>query len=334
MFCDASNRTGAAVARYAVVFNRYRPGAADDGEQVGLAWPMDPGVDNNSCEMVAIIESLVVAKRELETVATSYGSQYHPLSAVVTIFSDSRCCLDDILDPDPTRQNLRHRLLPHIRAKEKLLVELKQTAGIFVTVEYTWVPGHCLAPNDAADVLAKRARLTNEAVSQQGGALGPNPFGSVFDEPEVKDLFLAKQSEIQARQVMPATPRIVPSSNRVSRPSSSVKKRRRDLKSLVEEPEQDRQEREWAKQAEEQLLREADEAYERLLFEREKEKVAEREEEREEEKRRDEEKREEENRQEKEWAQQAQEQLIRETDEAYERYLSEKEEGDTQELGG
>jgi ribonuclease HI len=153
---------------------------------------MDPGVDNNSCEMVAIIESLVVAKRELDTVATSYGSQHRPLSAVATIFSDSRCCVDDILDPNPTRQNLRHRLLPHIRAKETLLVELKQTAATFVTVEYTWVPGHCLAANGAADVLVKRARLTNEAFFQQGGALTPNPFGSAFDEPEVKNLLQSR----------------------------------------------------------------------------------------------------------------------------------------------
>ncbi|SPQ25715.1 7f961806-cfc2-4296-95a7-1e4bad811ed1 [Thermothielavioides terrestris] len=203
IFCDASFKSPSAVGGYGVSFRRYAPGEPWHGEEMGLGWPIEVAADNSLCEMVAIIESLVVARREVSSIAVPRRPHSLPLSVSVTVFSDSKVCLDGI-----SRSRTRPRqhggafeqLFCRLEEEEAKLKLLRDMSGIFVSVEYAWVPGHCIEPHDRADLLAKTARKTNKPVWQRGdNAIRPDhpftspfPFTSVF--PSLRPLFVAHRA--------------------------------------------------------------------------------------------------------------------------------------------
>lgn len=274
MFCDASVRYK--FGGYAVVFNRYAPGTPNDGEKVGLAWPIYPSVGADLAEMVALIEALVQAKKELETLATLPVPDQHPLSAVVTIFSDSMESVKRISSGGKAKNDAINRLLQHLKTEEAKLEGLKFTTGTFVSVEYAWVPRHCIEQHKQADALAKTARMSNRAVAERDRIrVRTEKLDSAFKS--VWGIFLAEQRrlvgvevarilagpdkfyewyEIQQKRIQK---RRDPHRSRVSRPSKvPTQKYARSLAlAMLEEK--------YAREAEEQLYRESAEAYQRSL---------------------------------------------------------------------
>lgn len=289
IFCDGSFRQGPSTGGYAVVFNRYQPGAPDDHAVVGIGWPMDPTINNNVCEMVAIIQSIAVATTELEAIdASEHPGQPRPgpVSAVVTVFTDSLKCLEDISGHNRVRAGLQQRLLPELHAREAALLRLRDTVGMFVSVEYAWVPGHCaVGLNDMADELANHARQTNSAVSTPGSSLLPSVFT------QLRHLFVEEQERIWAEQAEAPRPtaRTFQGLNQLRRGVSNrirarggigrgsgdrgrgrgERRRRRQerLDLLIEIATEEQKDREYARQAEQQLLRENGEAYEQAVEE-------------------------------------------------------------------
>ncbi|KAL2264060.1 hypothetical protein VTK26DRAFT_2846 [Humicola hyalothermophila] len=292
MFCDASFKADEQTAAYAVAFNRYRPGAPDDGEQVGLGRPIIPAsnMNINLCEMVAIIESLAVAKAELEALATLPQARPGPASAVVTVFTDSRLCWDDIRGRNRELSAPRRRLLGALHSAEGDLLGVRETAGIFVSVEYAWVPGHCgVGLNDDADELANKARETSEVITKGRDIHGLNASTGLLDE--VRALLVPTRNspatshptppqnrrrdwrKVSVRQhLRRALPRSMPPGNRPHYRDKMQRRwgvrvgkltqsgRRRLLRQIVEEEKARLDERELAHQVEEQLAQETGEA--------------------------------------------------------------------------
>lgn len=166
-FVDGSYDKFSETGGYGVVWNRYATGATLESERVGKGVAVAGfGLDNNICELLAIIEALQLMRAEFTRMMAARGRQHgeDDAEATGTIFSDSQANIQ-IMQQRVCAQPLLRKL---VESCIEAAHELQTIPGLTVALELRWVPGHSplglLVPSHHwADRLGARGRKLQES---------------------------------------------------------------------------------------------------------------------------------------------------------------------------
>lgn len=167
-FVDGSYHKFSETGGYGVVWNRYTASATPESERLGKGVAVAGfGLDNNICELLAIIEALQLMRTEFTRMMAARGRQHgevEDVEATGTIFSDSQANIQ-IMQQGVCAQPLLRKL---VESCIDLAHELQTIPGLRVALELRWVPGHSpcglLVPSHHwADKLGARGRKLQES---------------------------------------------------------------------------------------------------------------------------------------------------------------------------
>ncbi|KAK3319679.1 hypothetical protein B0T19DRAFT_445481 [Cercophora scortea] len=186
----------------AVIFKRWAPGTADHGSEISLAWCLDPVLDTNLGETIAIAQGAEVALRELETIERLLsGSPDADRRVTVQIFSSSLTALKGVNGVRINTQlgYLFDRILHVIKEKSDSIRAVGSLNPVlefrFVPARRTGVAGFWRQPK--AMLLSREPKRTGKTfmlVGRKRGRIDPM-YTNVFDT--IKPSFIASKPPLR-----------------------------------------------------------------------------------------------------------------------------------------
>ncbi|KAK4182843.1 hypothetical protein QBC35DRAFT_456884 [Podospora australis] len=212
IYCDASvdsSRPGGK-GGIAVVHSLYRPGAPENRQQVGYAFPVDMTMGSTAAEGLAVLQAFKHAESELAFVSNLRDPSARPRKVSFKIFTDSKSIVDGLITTGTTsgsvlrKPSLTNNLITTILTAQKQLEETGAKMNMTVSSAVLYVPGHSGAYlNELANQLSVRTRKTGKPLYQVSGTVlekSPSHHNNVFHAARSQFLAAAKSTVIPPSQ--------------------------------------------------------------------------------------------------------------------------------------